>query len=113
MEFCPECSSILTPQKDGKKRVLCCFNCGYKKRLTSKSKASYRIVDKIQHGPDEETVVIDEKMAQHQIMPTAKVECAKCGNREAYCWQVQTRPGDESMTTFFRCTKCNLTWREY
>ncbi|MHA1299173.1 MAG: transcription factor S, partial [Candidatus Helarchaeota archaeon] len=21
--------------------------------------------------------------------------------------------GDEAMTTFFRCTKCRFTWREY
>ena len=43
MEFCPDCSSILSPQKNGKKKVLSCQNCGYTKRLTSKTKEKYRI----------------------------------------------------------------------
>ena len=41
------------------------------------------------------------------------IECEKCGNKEAFYWQIQTRAGDEPMTRFYRCTKCKETWREY
>jgi DNA-directed RNA polymerase subunit M/transcription elongation factor TFIIS len=39
------------------------------------------------------------------------VECPKCGNRQAFWWIVQTDSADEPSTQFFRCTKCNHTWR--
>lgn len=105
---------MLSPQKDGKKKVLLCQNCGYTKRLTSKTQKNYRYGEKIEHIPEkEETVVIDEKLLEQRIMPTVRAVCARCKNKEAYYWQVQTRSGDEAMTTFYRCTKCNQTWREY
>ncbi len=114
MEFCPECSSILSPQKDGKKKVLSCQNCGYIKRLTTKTKKKYRYGETIEHLPEnQETVVITEKLLEQQTMPTVRAVCAKCGHKAASYWQVQTRSGDEAMTTFYRCTKCNHTWREY
>ncbi|GAI81579.1 unnamed protein product, partial [marine sediment metagenome] len=34
-------------------------------------------------------------------------------NEKAYFWSVQTRSGDEAETKFFKCTKCEFTWREY
>ena len=37
--------------------------------------------------------------------------CPECGNIEAYWWIVQTDSGDEPSAQFFRCTKCNHTWR--
>ena len=114
MEFCPDCSSFLSPQKEGKKKILVCQSCGYKKRLTSKTKEKYRYGDKINHIPEnEEVVVIDEELQEQRTMPTFRAVCSKCGNKEAYYWQVQTRSGDEAMTTFYRCTKCSQTWREY
>jgi len=42
---------------------------------------------------------------------TDAVECPKCGNRQAFWWIVQTDSADEPSTQFFRCTKCNHTWR--
>lgn len=45
--------------------------------------------------------------------PKTRAECAKCGNKEAFYWFVQTRASDEPPTKFFRCTKCSYTWREY
>ena len=54
-----------------------------------------------------------KKEQKLQTLPTAAVECPKCGNNQAYTWQVQTRGADESSTQFFRCTKCNYTFREY
>ena len=42
---------------------------------------------------------------------TDAVECPKCRNRQAFWWIVQTDSADEPSTQFFRCTKCNHTWR--
>ena len=42
---------------------------------------------------------------------TDAVECPKCSNRQAFWWIVQTDSADEPSTQFFRCTKCNHTWR--
>ena len=58
----------------------------------------------------EGVVLIDREV---RTMPIIRVNCPKCENGEAYVWQVQTRGGDEASTQFFRCTKCNHTWREY
>jgi DNA-directed RNA polymerase subunit M len=114
MEFCPECSSMLSPQKNGEKKVLCCQSCGYSKPLSSKTEKKYRYGEKIEHIPEEEeVVVIDEELLEQRTMPTVRAVCPKCGHKEAYYWQVQTRSGDEAMTTFYRCTKCSQTWREY
>lgn len=37
--------------------------------------------------------------------------CPECGNVQTYWWIVQTDSGDEPSAQFFRCTKCNHTWR--
>ena len=46
-------------------------------------------------------------------MPTIEIECEKCGNNEAVWWMLQTRSADEPTTQFYRCTKCEYTWRNY
>jgi len=46
-------------------------------------------------------------------LPLVVEKCKKCGNDKAYFWTSQTRAGDEAETKFFKCTKCNHTWREY
>lgn len=46
-------------------------------------------------------------------LPTARVKCPKCSHKEAVWWMRQLRAADESEVRFFRCTKCNHTWREY
>lgn len=61
----------------------------------------------------EKIVVIGEKEKNIRTLPQTSVQCPKCGNRTAYWWMVQTRRADESPTQFYRCTKCNNTWREY
>jgi DNA-directed RNA polymerase subunit M len=51
----------------------------------------------------------DELPDPHPITDTEI--CSKCGNRQARWWIVQTDSADEPSTQFFRCTKCNHTWR--
>jgi DNA-directed RNA polymerase subunit M len=104
----------LTPTrtKEAKETVfsLHCPKCDYNKRVTQSLVVPLKIVE---HGPQEKVAVIGEKEQKLRTLPTVNVECPRCGNNVAYAWQVQTRGADESSTQFFRCTKCNHTFREY
>jgi len=115
MEFCPECGSVLRPKKtdadNGISIVLACSKCGYVKK-ESVNGADAGVGKVISHSTQESVTVIP-KDQEVSTMPTIKMECSKCGNRLCYVWQVQTRGGDEASTQFFRCTKCNHTFREY
>ncbi|MEK6934932.1 MAG: transcription factor S, partial [Nanoarchaeota archaeon] len=102
--FCQRCGSILLPQKKGRKTVLAC-SCGYKQKnnssITIKEEVKEQKIDKIE--------VIDKKV---ETLPKTKEECPKCKHHEAYYWLTQTRSADEAATRFFKCTKCNHTWRQ-
>ena len=89
--------------------VLSCPKCDYKKRAVQ-TIATPKVIE---HGPQERVVVIGKEEQKLRTLPTVRVECPKCRNMLAYAWQVQTRGSDESSTQFFRCTKCNYTFREY
>jgi DNA-directed RNA polymerase subunit M len=116
MEFCPECGSIFKPQKveteEGTVLMLVCSKCGFKKPAVSR-RIKPRMDNVIKHDIKQRVTVIGKEEQKINTLPTLKVECPKCGNNLAYVWQVQTRGGDESSTQFFRCTKCNHTFREY
>jgi len=113
MEFCPKCGMRLISRrkKDGEKVTvqIVCPKCGYKKPGKPNADAAAK---PIRRSPKEAVTVIGK---EHQIrtLPTTRIACPKCGNNTAYVWQVQTRGGDEGSTQFFRCTKCNHTFREY
>jgi DNA-directed RNA polymerase subunit M len=112
MEFCPDCGSRLVPKKTEALVSMVCSKCGYVKKdleRTNESKASGKV---IKHTLQQQVTVI-AKEDQVNTMPTMRMECPKCGNMLVYVWQVQTRGGDEASTQFFRCTKCNHTFREY
>ena len=103
--FCPRCGAILTPKKRGRKIVFSC-SCGY----LSKKKEDLVLKEKINLTKEDKINVIDKRV---ETLPKTKEECPKCHYKEAYYWLVQTRSGDESATRFFRCVKCNHTWRSY
>jgi len=113
MEFCPKCGMRLAPtkKKRGKRTVLvlACPKCKYEKKTTHAATAEKAI----EPSPQEPIAVIGKEEQKLRTLPTVKIECPKCGNNLAYAWQVQTRGSDESSTQFFRCTKCNYTFREY
>jgi DNA-directed RNA polymerase subunit M len=98
-------------EKDGDKITVetICPKCGHKKAAKKSPEAAAK---KIKRSRKESITVIAK---EHQIrtMPTTQIACPKCGNNLAYVWQVQTRGGDEGSTLFFRCTKCDHTFREY
>jgi DNA-directed RNA polymerase subunit M len=102
MKLCPKCGSICLPKKEGDKVVLKC-SCGHKMAGEAKIKET------VQHA--EHSIEVQEKKIE--TLPTVKIKCPKCGHDEAYNWELQTRSPDEAATQFFRCKKCNHTWREY
>jgi len=114
MEFCPKCGMRLTPtRKKGQKKavfLLSCPKCGYKKPATPEEATRPKVIE---HAPQERIAIIGKEEQKLRTLPTVQMECPRCGNNLAYAWQVQTRGSDESSTQFFRCTKCNYTFREY
>jgi len=102
MKFCPKCGFLLKPKQD----KLVCSNCGYEEEKGKEAKITTKekIPEKIKTG-----ILKEEAMAY----PVTAATCPKCGHKEAYFWSVQTRAADEAETSFFRCTKCKHTWREY
>ena len=103
MLFCPKCKSIMMPRQEKGRTVLAC-SCGYRGdgapvKLSESGKKEERDI-----------VAVEKEVEVH---PKTEAECSKCGNQEAYTWEVQTRAGDEPPTKFFKCTKCGHTWRDY
>lgn len=105
MQFCPKCGSIILPKKAANKTKLACANCNYK---FIQKKEPMVLKEKIESR--ERIEVIDKKI---ETLPKVEQECPKCKNGKAYYWLLQTRSADEAETTFYKCTKCNYTWRTY
>ena len=100
MEFCPKCGAVLVQKrKNGG-----CIRCNYSAKGKVKLATSEKIEEK------KEVAVIKKET---QTFPIITEKCKECGNDKAYFWAVQTRSGDEAETKFFKCTKCEHTWREY
>lgn len=60
--------------------------------------------------------------ARHQLKKQSKFNntqeastdiftCRKCRSRKCTYYQLQTRSGDESMTTFVSCVECSNSWK--
>jgi len=110
LKFCPKCNSRLILEKQEGQSVLTCPRpgCGYKEPA---SKVEV-VVSSESQGQDV-IKVLEKEVKELQPIPTTRALCPKCGNTKAYFWLVQTRGTDESPTQFFRCVRCNNTWREY
>jgi DNA-directed RNA polymerase subunit M len=104
MEFCDKCGGLLVLKKKGDSTEFVCRTCGKKYKKGNKIKISEKI-------SKEDNVRILE--AKKEELPTTETICSKCGHNEAYWWLQQTRAIDEPPTRFYKCTKCNHTWREY
>ena len=39
------------------------------------------------------------------------VDCGKCKSKKTYSYQLQTRSGDEGITSFVQCISCGNKWR--
>lgn len=101
MQFCPKCGAILVQ----KTKNFGCPRCNY----ATKEKVDLKTKEKVDE--QQEVSVVKEK--QMDTLPTVECVCKKCKNNEAYFWTSQTRSSDEAETKFYRCKKCQHTWREY
>ena len=92
---------------DHKAKAYKCPRCGAEEPMNESTviQRENKEVDKI--------IVIGKKEQSIKTMSQVKMQCPKCDNDKAYWWMVQTRSIDESMTQFYRCTKCSYTWRDY
>ena len=105
MKFCPKCDIRL--KKSPGRSVLLCPKCDYTEGQDS---ANQNQISEEESNSD--FLVLDENEGK-DAMPTIEIECEKCGNNEAVWWMLQTRSADEPTTQFYRCTKCEHTWRNY
>jgi len=114
VKFCPKCGTRLKlKQIKGERGVstitYLCDNCGYA------NKAGKTVMQ----TTEEELAnlapikVVGDKESKLTTLPVTKIDCPRCGHDEAVWWFLQTRSGDEPPTQFYRCLKCNHTWRSY
>ncbi len=105
--FCPKCHTLMFP-KNGQ---FVCGNegCGYQREVTSEDREVSSVTNPAKSRPME-TLVID---SVQETIPKTKIDCPKCGHKEAFWIMRQTRAADEPTTRILRCTKCGYTWREY
>lgn len=101
MEFCPKCGAVLVQKAEN----YGCPRCNYSTKEKVKISTSEKIAGR------NEIAIISSK--DTETLPKVAETCKKCGHKEVYFWTVQTRSGDESETKFFKCVKCEHTWREY
>lgn len=101
MQFCPKCGAILIQ----KTKNYGCPKCSY----TTKDKVDLKVKESVDEGSS--VSVIKDKDVD--TLPTVETKCKECGHHEAHFWTMQTRSADESETKFYRCKKCQHTWREY
>lgn len=62
--------------------------------------------------PKSEEAEYYKHMGMTENVLSGIIECDKCGHNKVFAGTKQVRSGDESMTTFYRCTKCNYSWSE-
>ena len=113
MKFCPNCGMrlISIPKKKGNNVVLqlTCPKCHY----TEKTERTPAVIPKVvERTPQDPIVVIGKREQKLQTLPTVRILCPRCKKKHFHVWMVQIRRLEESSTQFFRCTRCNYTFRE-
>lgn len=103
--FCPECKTMMISSGGQLK----CRKCGYIRKIeTDDPKMKSKKI-----RTENEITIVDDEDTNIKTMPTIQIKCPKCENNLAIWWLRQLRAADESEVRFFRCTKCDHTWRQY
>jgi len=111
VEFCPDCSGLLRKKIfDGKSFLAC--KCGYSQESELDHSVIQKSIQKKKEALSKNLIVVSEE-DKISVHPKVMKQCPKCKHNEAEAWQEQTRSADEPSTSFFRCTRCKNTWREY
>jgi transcription factor S len=92
--------------------VLLCPKCGFSTNREEVEISISSTATSFDHGSGSVLKVLDMDKVP-DALPTTSTDCPKCGNNLAFWWMLQTRSADEATTQFYRCTKCNHTWRNY
>jgi DNA-directed RNA polymerase subunit M len=106
MMFCPKCGAMLKPRVLRDKKVMAC-SCGFVDNKDNKDARKVTFTEK--NTPESRVEVVDQEASAYPIVDS---ECPKCKHTKAYSWTQQMRAGDEPETHFFKCVKCQHTWRE-
>ena len=107
VKFCPECDNILRKNQG----FLTC-RCGYKEEIEDDGSEMEKTIQQKKEALEKNFIIVSEE-DKISVLPKVTAVCPKCGHKEAEAWQEQTRSADEPSTSFFRCTSCKFTWREY
>jgi transcription factor S len=102
MKFCPKCEVRL---KQDSSDSFICPKCNYSEK-GGKDRKQVK-------GESISTINVLDESDKMETLPVIKMDCEKCGHTEAVWWMLQTRSADEPTTQFYRCVKCNYTWRNY
>jgi DNA-directed RNA polymerase subunit M len=98
-------------QEEKKPTKFVCDKCGYSTTSQTPPKAEPK---KTKAEKSSVSIkVLAEEDDDIKPLPTTNIECPKCKHDTAVWWMLQTRGGDEPTTQFYRCVKCNHTWRHY
>eukprot|EP01027_Heterolobosea_sp_BB2_P010924 GEZU01015956.1.p1 GENE.GEZU01015956.1~~GEZU01015956.1.p1 ORF type:complete len:110 (+),score=8.69 GEZU01015956.1:74-403(+) len=108
MYFCPIDGNLLLVENSADKTIrfwcqTCPYICHVSTKLTHKVRMKTKKVDDVLGG--EEAWKNVDKTQVKCINP-------KCEGEEAYYFQVQIRSADEPSSTFYKCVKCAVQWRE-
>lgn len=104
MQFCPVCESLLLLQTTNHENFLGCRACVYKLPLENRLRTVIEF-----SPPDKFDQLFSEKESK---LSKIQINCVKCDGSEAYFFQMQTRSADEASTIFYKCVKCNHTWKD-
>ncbi|MDI6820249.1 MAG: transcription factor S [Candidatus Hodarchaeaceae archaeon] len=96
----------MLPKKIEEGPILVCSGCGYATKASALE--GYRLT---RTSKERKEPMVVEGMPV--TLPTTHTRCPSCGHNKAYWWLRQTRAADEATTRFYRCAKCDHTWREY
>ena len=102
MKFCPNCEVRLKKTDTG----LRCTKCDY-------TEGGATTIKQVKEEKEVSELNVLEESDRQETLPTIKIDCEKCGHDQAVWWMLQTRSADEPTTQFYRCIKCNFTWRNY
>ncbi|MBV9177582.1 MAG: transcription factor S [Nitrososphaeraceae archaeon] len=116
MEFCPKCNTRMERRIE-QNDIMVCPKCGYKEEYKNiDNNGEVATINSPQPPAQSKKTTFEVtglSDANPAPLPTMDIECPKCGNNTASWWMAQTRSANESSTRFYRCTKCNHTWRNY
>jgi DNA-directed RNA polymerase subunit M/transcription elongation factor TFIIS len=58
-------------------------------------------------GQEQEDLLITTPL----VVEEGVEKCFRCNSNRTFSYELQTRSGDEGITTFLRCAQCNNKWR--